>query len=111
MLSALRLPALCLALISIAAPAFADEPFDVYGDGSGTTARAMCGTGDVLVGMVGRSGGWIDQIQGICGKIKPDGTYTITNTLRPRGGGGGAPQPAVHCDKDKVVFSLVVNLA
>ncbi len=111
MRSIFRVTALCLALISAGAPARAAEPFDVYGDGSGTSARAMCGTGDVLVGMVGRSGGWIDQIQGICGKIKPDGTYTITNTLKPRGGNGGAPQPAVHCDKDKVVYSLTVNLA
>lgn len=68
-------------------------PSDGIGGDGGAPFRFDCGASAVLVGIVGRSGSFVDQIAGLCVKIDPvSGIWVggVYETARA-GGNGGKP--------------------
>lgn len=61
------------------------------GSGGTWTGPMGCQAGDVIVGLHGRGGTYVDQIGLICAKLYANGTFGPRYTLAPQGGGGGDP--------------------
>lgn len=64
--------------------------FGTLGGTGGTYFADLCPSGQVLVGIKGRSYSWHDQISGECANVKTWATTgTVNSTLPARGGTGG----------------------
>lgn len=62
----------------------------VVGGGGGTAYTLDCPSNQVLVGIKGRAGSWIDRIHGVCVKVNYDGSWSGgTTTTSYKGGSGG----------------------
>lgn len=75
--------------------------FEIYGARGDRGDTAECPAGSFMVGLSGRTGGWIDQIKVECGKQEADGSIGAPRPTAAFGGEGGEPQGA-FCDKDAV---------
>jgi hypothetical protein len=63
--------------------------------GTGTVHEDDCSAGEALVGIAGRVGAWLNQLQAVCRAIGSDGGATgETVALTAQGGNGGAPVSA-----------------
>jgi hypothetical protein len=60
-----------------------------HGGSGGSVFDTACDTGDVAVGVVGRSGSLIDNIGLICASVNSDGSLGSTYTTTQHGGTGG----------------------
>ena len=80
------------------------------GGTGGAPFRVDCGESGILVGVVGRSGAFIDQIGGLCVKIDPySGTWVGGVYETPHyGGNGGAPFRQV-CPVGQAVIGIEGN--
>ena len=76
--------------------------FTVYGDRGEHGARDECPAGQYLVGFIGKTGAWVDQITVICAKPGSDLTFSGRRSIASRGGGGGAYAEA-YCNADEAV--------
>ena len=77
--------------------------------GGGTDAEDNCPAGNALVGVNGRVGLWLDQIQAICRQLGPNGQASgSTSTLTAHGGAGGSPVSA-SCPGPEVVVGLRID--
>ena len=63
----------------------------VIGGSGGESFDVDCGVDSVLVGLTGRSGAWLDQIQAICVQVDESGKWigSPTKISTPKGGDGG----------------------
>lgn len=87
------------ALLSLAIGPAVARDFEIYGTNDGQLARDECPAGQYLVGIVGNTGLWIDQIAVVCAELKSDNTFSGGKTLPSRGGNGGTFKQ-VMCDKN-----------
>jgi hypothetical protein len=95
----------CIALVLAVGPAWARD-FGIYGSNEGQLSRDECPAGQYLVGVLGNTGSWIDQITVVCAELKPDNTFGTGRTLPSRGGSGGAYKK-VTCDgKDESITRI-----
>ena len=79
--------------------------FTIYGDRGDTGAHDECPAGQYLVGVIGNTGDWIDQITVICAKPGPDLTFSGRRSIASRGGGTGAYTEA-YCNADEAVSGV-----
>ncbi|MCC7537286.1 MAG: hypothetical protein IT379_13775 [Deltaproteobacteria bacterium] len=88
-----------------------------FGGGGGDPFTDLCAVGSVLVGIAGRSGARVDQIQPICAQLlfETDASTTPERTFRIRRGpvtfglqhgGGGGTAFDDRCAGDDVVISM-----
>lgn len=102
--------ALLAFLVFAASPAQARQDWPPIGAGGDATSAAECPEGQVLVGIYGRTGSWIDQIQAVCGVLYSDGSVgTIQRTGGVYGAFGGAETNKV-CSDGSRVHSAVIRL-
>jgi hypothetical protein len=99
-----------LACASIADPASARTFRDPYGGRGDASASDECGPGKYFVGVVGRTGAWVDQIAVLCAELQPNGLYKGAKSIAARGGGGGAFHPAVVCPYNQVITKIDVGI-
>jgi sucrose-6-phosphate hydrolase SacC (GH32 family) len=78
------------------------------GGPGGDPFNLPCKPGDVLVGVRGKVGQWLDALGPICGALSRDGkTWTETTTSpAPAGGDGGHQFPSLKCGRDSAVDSI-----
>jgi hypothetical protein len=78
-------------LIALAVPAWPKQ-FPAEGARGDLTTELKCPKGEYLVGITGRSGSWIDQLQIICAPYQSDGKMGNAHPVEPSvGGKGGGP--------------------
>ncbi len=66
------------------------EQLQAHGAGGGSSFSLSCGDGKVLIGLKGKTGGWLGgQIQGKCRKISTDGKWLDSTTNTDASDGGG----------------------
>ncbi|WP_441292449.1 hypothetical protein ACSRUE_20515 [Sorangium sp. KYC3313] len=75
------------------------------GTGSDISYEIACGSGNVAVGVHGRSGGSIDQIGLICAPLASDGTLGTAFQTVTAGGNGGGPG-SVICAANQVLVGI-----
>lgn len=97
---------LAFALTSIAcamvAPPTYGAIFPAQGGAGDHAEQYRCPAGQVLVGLSGRTGLWIDQVALMCAAPLPDYSLGKRNTLAPRGGNGGAVNEQ-YCAQDAAI--------
>ena len=108
--SSLKLLVVVLMCVGLASVSEARSVFDVYGGKGDQQASDQCPLGSYMVGVVGNTGAWIDQITVVCGAAKDDGTVKGSKSLPSRGGTGGAFN-SVLCEKNEVVYSIGADRA
>lgn len=77
-------------LVALSGAARADVDYPVVGDRGDHQDRDRCAAGQYLVGLVVRSGAWIDSVALKCSNVPAGHAPTLT-TLMTRGGPGGNP--------------------
>jgi hypothetical protein len=82
----------------------ATTTFTIYGDRGDEGAHDECPAGQYLVGVIGNTGDWIDQITVICAKPGSDLTFSGRHSIASRGGGTGKYTEA-YCNADEAVSS------
>ncbi|MGD9850886.1 MAG: hypothetical protein AB7T38_06450 [Nitrospirales bacterium] len=75
------------------------------GSGGNQSYNLDCGPGAVMVGILGKTGSWIDAIGVICQQVNPDGQLGAEFTTRTVGGTGGATK-SDRCPSGSVVGSF-----
>ena len=80
----------------------ATTTFTIYGDRGDAGAHDECPAGQYLVGVIGNTGDWVDQITVICAKPGSDLTFSGRRSIASRGGGTGAYTEA-YCNADEAV--------
>lgn len=93
---------------SLAPPAPAYDRLDFAAGGKGGNPfEASCGENAVLVGIKGRAGQTIDQVQGLCVKIDPVSGSWIGGVYQTGafGGGGGSPF-VIQCDVGTAIVRI-----
>ncbi|KYF53914.1 hypothetical protein BE08_29320 [Sorangium cellulosum] len=73
--------------------------------GDDISYEIACGSGNVAVGVHGRSGGSIDQIGLICAPLAGDGTLGTAFQTVTAGGNGGSPGSAI-CPASQVLAGI-----
>jgi Trypsin len=75
------------------------------GGNGGEDFRAPCDPGEVLVGIEGHSGTYLDQVSALCAALGPDGTL---GAVSRRGSGGGSTGAAfrAQCPANQVAIGL-----
>lgn len=76
----------------------------------GTSAEDDCPSGQAVVGVAGRAGAWLDQLQAVCQEIGPDGVASgPLTTLTARGGNGGGAVNASCASGEAAVAVRIVQ--
>ena len=92
-------------LISVTAlPAFAADTGTIGGPGGGAF-RLMCPGNQVLVGLTGRAGEWMDQVAPVCVTVHIASWVGTPRPGRATGGSGGGPFTSM-CPRDSVVVGF-----
>jgi hypothetical protein len=75
------------------------------GGGGGTWQSLSCGSGNVLVGLYGRSGSYVDQMGLICAQLHADGTLgpAFDPAWQWAGGWGGSADYPAQCPPNEYV--------
>jgi hypothetical protein len=78
------------------------------GGKGGTAFEASCGENAVLVGIRGRAGQTVDQVQGLCVKVDPvSGSWIGGVYQTPAFGGGGGSPFVMQCDVGSAVVRIM----
>jgi hypothetical protein len=90
------------------APILAADKFELApGGNGGAPFEVSCGESAVLVGIKGRAGQMIDQVQGLCVKIDPiSGSWIGGIYQTPAFGGGGGVPFMMQCPIGTVVVNI-----
>jgi hypothetical protein len=76
------------------------------GTGGGTAYNLGCGPGEVITGIFGRSGSYVDQVGFDCAHVNTDGTLSGEYAKGAFGGGGGGAFPPAHCPANQMVVGI-----
>ncbi len=76
------------------------------GNQAGGFDQSRCRRGQVVIGVAGRTGAWIDRIGVICGRVRRNGVVVRTRRDGPRFGGGGGGYTESLCPIDTVAVGF-----
>jgi hypothetical protein len=80
------------ALLTVSNPVAARTVFPIKGGSGDAGFQDRCPANQYLIGLAGRAGNFVDQVQIVCSPILPDGTHGAPYYGPPHGGTGGAAQ-------------------
>ena len=88
----------------------------VRGGAGGTVQSRRCPDGYAWTGIIGRAGGFVDQVQMLCSRVSVTGTgpYTVSVSMmplgaNPAGGAGGAGFAPLVCPPNQVIYGLATR--
>jgi hypothetical protein len=103
---------LLIAVVTLASPAQARHEWQAFGGGGDATNKIECPSGQVMVGLEGRTGDWVNTMRILCAPLT--GPFA-TGAVQPVGGyfggrpGGGASD--ARCPSNSVLNSFDFNLS
>jgi hypothetical protein len=97
---------ICCALFAISLLSIAQTAWGLGGNGGTSYGRVLCPRGKVVVGFIGRTGGWIDRMQLLCGDNS--GEPAIVHPKMIGTSGGGSPTTA-ECGLLSAIGDIDVN--
>jgi hypothetical protein len=84
--------------------------FPAYGGAGDHGGEIRCPPDQVMVGIRGRTGWWIDQVAPVCAPIKrPAFTIGAKVSLPPVGGGGGTPNEQ-YCQQNAAIRAIEIQV-
>ncbi len=101
--------AFALAVLLPTSRVSADTMFPAVGDRGDASFNDRCPAHQYLIGVAGRAGTFIDQVQIICAPISANGTHGPQYVGPSRGGGGGTPLE-FSCAADSVVNGVTLAM-
>jgi hypothetical protein len=100
-----HLGAVALTILVSTSHVSADTMFPAAGDRGDASFNDRCPAHQYLIGLAGRAGTYIDQVQIICAPVLANGTHG-TKYLGPLHGGGGGTPLEFSCTGDSVVSGV-----
>ncbi len=104
-----RLGAVALTILVSASRVSADTMFPAVGDRGDASFNDRCPDHQYLIGLAGRAGTYIDQVQIICAPMLANGTHGTKYLGPPHGGSGGTPLEFA-CAEDSVVSGVTLAM-
>jgi len=81
---------------------------NILGGGTSNTFEYICGPQEVLIGVRGYSGAWIDNVQAVCARVATDHLETAAPEGPVFGGAAGQINNFAYCTGETLAARLVV---